>query len=156
MMQVKTMGDVGALVRSARTARGMTQADLAAQLRMSRDWVVRLEKGHPRLEAQRVLDALRVVGVQLEATVADGPALSIEDPEADRLARELAERTGETLTEVVVVALRERLARQTGRTGVIPLRGELAAIRRRCAALPASDDRSAEEIVGYDDRGLPS
>lgn len=65
---MKTMGDVGALVRSARTARGMTQADLAEQLRMSRDWVVRLEKGHPRLEAQRVLDALRVVGVNLEAT----------------------------------------------------------------------------------------
>ena len=72
-MQVKTMGDLGALVRSARTARGMTQADLAAQLRMSRDWVVRLEKGHPRLEAQRVLDALRVVGVSLEATVPEAP-----------------------------------------------------------------------------------
>jgi transcriptional regulator with XRE-family HTH domain len=63
------MGDLGALVRSARTARGMTQADLATQLRMSRDWVVRLEKGHPRLEVQRVLDALRLVGVSLEATV---------------------------------------------------------------------------------------
>ncbi|MDF1903322.1 helix-turn-helix domain-containing protein [Mycolicibacterium smegmatis] len=70
-MQIKTMGDVGALVRSARTARGMTQADLAQRLRISRDWVVRLEKGHPRLEAQRVIDALRVAGVSLEATVAD-------------------------------------------------------------------------------------
>ncbi|WP_369830921.1 helix-turn-helix domain-containing protein [Mycobacterium sp. NS-7484] len=68
------MGDVGALVRSARTARGMTQAELAAQLRMSRDWVVRLEKGHPRLEAQRVLDALRVVGVSLEATAPEMPS----------------------------------------------------------------------------------
>ena len=83
-------------------------------------------------------------------------ALSIKDPEADRLARELAARTGETLTEAVVVALRERLARQAGRTAGIPLRDELAAIRRRCAALPAADDRSADEIVGYDDRGLPS
>ncbi|WP_442931119.1 helix-turn-helix domain-containing protein [Mycolicibacterium sp. 120320] len=73
-MQVKTMGDVGALVRTARTARGMTQADLAEQLRMSRDWVVRLEKGHPRLEAQRVLDALRVVGVSLEATAPETEA----------------------------------------------------------------------------------
>jgi transcriptional regulator with XRE-family HTH domain len=73
-MQVKTMGDVGALVRSARTARGMTQADLAEQLRISRDWVVRLEKGHPRLEAQRVLDALRVVGIGLEATVPEARA----------------------------------------------------------------------------------
>jgi transcriptional regulator with XRE-family HTH domain len=72
-MQVKTMGDLGALVRSARTARGLTQADLAAQLRTSRDWVIRLEKGHPRLEAQRVLDALRVVGVSLEATVPEAP-----------------------------------------------------------------------------------
>lgn len=71
-MEVKTMRDLGALVRSARTARGMTQADLAAQLRMSRDWVVRLEKGHPRLEAQRVLDALRLVGVSLEANLGEG------------------------------------------------------------------------------------
>lgn len=83
-------------------------------------------------------------------------ALSIEDPEADRLARELAARTGETMTEAVVVALRERLARQTDRAAVTALRDELAAIRRRCAALPVIDDRSAEEIVGYDDRGLPS
>jgi transcriptional regulator with XRE-family HTH domain len=72
-MQVRTMGEVGALVRSARTARGWTQADLAEQLRISRDWVVRLEKGHPRLEAQRVLDALRVVGVSLEATAPEVP-----------------------------------------------------------------------------------
>ncbi|PQP50299.1 MULTISPECIES: helix-turn-helix domain-containing protein [Mycolicibacterium] len=70
-MQIKTMGDIGALVRSARTARGMTQADLAEQLHMGRDWVVRLEKGHPRLEAQRVLDALRVVGVTLEAAASE-------------------------------------------------------------------------------------
>lgn len=83
-------------------------------------------------------------------------ALSIKDPEADRLARELAARTGETLTEVVVVALRQRLARETGRTRAIPLREELAAIRRRCAALPVLDDRSADEILGYDQRGLPA
>ena len=82
-------------------------------------------------------------------------ALSIKDPEADRLARELAARTGETLTEAVVVALRERLARESGRTRTVPMRDELAAIRRRCAALPVVDNRSADEILGYDDRGLP-
>ena len=81
-------------------------------------------------------------------------ALSIKHPEADRLARELAERTGETLTEAVVVALRERLARETGRTQPIALRDELAAIRRRCAALPVRDNRPAEEILGYDELGL--
>lgn len=83
-------------------------------------------------------------------------ALSIKDPEADRLARELAARTGESLTEAVLVALRERLARETGRTRSIPLREELAAIRRRCAALPVVDNRSADEILGYDGRGLPA
>jgi transcriptional regulator with XRE-family HTH domain len=76
-MQVKTMGDLGALVRSVRTARGMTQADLAEQLHMGRDWVVRLEKGHPRLEAQRVLDALRIVGATLEATA---PEIAANSP----------------------------------------------------------------------------
>lgn len=83
-------------------------------------------------------------------------ALSIKDPEADRLARQLAAQTGETLTEVVVVALRERLARQSNRVRVAPLREELAAIRHRCAALEVKDDRAAEAILGYDDRGLPS
>lgn len=83
-------------------------------------------------------------------------ALSIKDEEADRLARELARRTGETLTEVVVVALRERLARETGRARAIPLSEELAEIARRCAALPVLDDRSSEEILGYDERGLPA
>jgi len=41
-------------------------------------------------------------------------ALSIEDAEAERLARELAKRTGETLTAAVVTALRERLQREKG------------------------------------------
>lgn len=82
-------------------------------------------------------------------------ALSIKDPEADRLARELAARTGESLTEAVVVALRERLARETGRTQAIPLSDELAAIRHRCAALPVLNYGSAEAIIGYDQHGLP-
>lgn len=83
-------------------------------------------------------------------------ALSIKHPEADRLARELAARTGESLTEAVVVSLRERLARETGRARANPLREELAEIRRRCAALPVIDNRPAEEILGYDGRGLPA
>lgn len=83
-------------------------------------------------------------------------ALSIKDPEADRLARELAARTGETLTEAVVVALRERLAREAGRTRTIPLGEELATIRRRCAALPVLDTRAGDEVIGYDQHGLPA
>ena len=82
-------------------------------------------------------------------------ALSIKNPEADRLARELAAATGESLTEAVLKALRERLRHQQGRARTPRLREELRAIRERCARLPVLDPRSAEEILGYDERGLP-
>lgn len=39
-------------------------------------------------------------------------ALSIKTDEADRLARELSQLTGESMTEAVTVALRERLVRE--------------------------------------------
>lgn len=82
-------------------------------------------------------------------------ALSIKHPEADRLARELAEATGESLTEAVLNALRERLRRERGRIGGPRLVDELRAIGRRCAALPRLDERAADEILGYDRDGLP-
>ena len=82
-------------------------------------------------------------------------ALSIKHPEADRLARELADATGETLTEAIIRALRERLRREQGRRRGPRLRDEIRAIRRRCAALPVSDHRSPDQILGYDEKGLP-
>jgi antitoxin VapB len=82
-------------------------------------------------------------------------ALSIKHPEADRLARELATVTGETLTDAIIAALRERLRREQGRPRQPGLRDEIRAIRQRCAALPVKDHRSPEEILGYDDKGLP-
>lgn len=81
-------------------------------------------------------------------------ALSIKDPEADRLAREVAKATGETLTDAVVQSLRERLARLR-RARAPHLATELLKIGRRCARLPLRDERSADEIIGYDEQGLP-
>jgi antitoxin VapB len=82
-------------------------------------------------------------------------ALSIKHPEADRLARELAARTGESLTDAVITALRERLMRESGREPSPRLREELLAISRRCSRLPVLDPRPADEILGYDENGLP-
>ena len=82
-------------------------------------------------------------------------ALSIKNSEADQLARELANLTGEGLTEAVINALKERLRRERGRVYPVPLREELAVIRERCAALPVQDNRAPEEILGYDDEGVP-
>ena len=83
-------------------------------------------------------------------------AFNIKDPEADRLARKLPAATGESLTHTVVTALRERLERlATGRKGR-SLADELDEIAKRYAALPVLDPRPPEQILGYDDRGLPS
>ena len=82
-------------------------------------------------------------------------ALKIKHPDADRLARELAARTGESLTDAVLNAIRERLRREETRRKAQSLRRELAKIRERCSALPVIDRRSAEEILGYDEHGLP-
>lgn len=81
--------------------------------------------------------------------------LSLKNPEAERLAREVASRTGETLTTAIVVALRERLARLRQRPRRSRLRDELREIGERCAQLPTLDERAADEIIGYDERGVP-
>jgi antitoxin VapB len=81
-------------------------------------------------------------------------ALSIKSDEADRLARELATETGESLTEVVVVALQERLAREQARRS--PRMSErLRKLQADVATLPVQDPRSPDEILGYDGIGLP-
>ena len=82
-------------------------------------------------------------------------ALNIRHSETERLAEALAKLTGETKTEAVRRALQDRLARiQRERSGR-RLADELDAIALHCASLPIKDSRSAEEILGYDEDGLP-
>ncbi len=83
-------------------------------------------------------------------------ALSIKNPEVDRLARELAELTGETMTGAILQALRERLRREQGKAYPIPLHEELQVIRERCAVLPVLDERDPDAILGYDADGISS
>lgn len=83
-------------------------------------------------------------------------ALSIKHPEADRLARALAQVTGLSLTEAIVKALRGQLERETDRSRVSGFGDDLRAISDRCGALPDLDIRSPEEILGFDEHGLPS
>ena len=81
-------------------------------------------------------------------------ALSIKNPEADRLARRLANMTGESLTEAVLRALHERLERESGRRHAHP-RDEVAQMQARIARLPRLDRRSDDDLIGYDPHGLP-
>jgi antitoxin VapB len=83
--------------------------------------------------------------------------LSIKAPEADRLARQLAHITGETITDAVIVAMRERVAREEHRQqSKQQLIEDLMAIASHCASLPVLDDRTEDEIMGWDENGLPS
>jgi antitoxin VapB len=83
-------------------------------------------------------------------------ALSLKDPETDRLAREVSRLTGESLTQAVRTALAERLERERrrrGRSGK-SLAEELDALAKECAALPVLDPRTPDEIIGYDENGM--
>lgn len=82
-------------------------------------------------------------------------ALSIKNDEADHLARELAATTGESLTEAVIKALRERLEREKGHSPLTVL-DRLRRLRDDVANLPIVDDRHADAVIGYDELGLPT
>lgn len=73
--------------------------------------------------------------------------------ETDRLAREVAALTGETLSEAIRKTLAERLERlRRGQSA--RLAGRLMEIGRHCAALPDIDPRNPDEIVEYDETGM--
>lgn len=82
-------------------------------------------------------------------------AISIKDPETDRLARELAAATGESLTDAIREAVRARLERETRRAprgvGV-----EIRRIQERLARLPVRDPSPPDDLLGYDAHGLPT
>ncbi len=82
-------------------------------------------------------------------------ALNIRNEEAERLAAELARLTGETKTGAVAKALKERLARVRAGRVHRRLADELDEIGRHCSRLRVRDSRPADEILGYDDQGVP-
>lgn len=82
-------------------------------------------------------------------------ALSIRNPKAEKLAREVANTTGENLTQAIIHALEERLERLQGSRLATSLTQEIMAISHRCSNLPDQDDRSPEQILDYGDEGAP-
>jgi antitoxin VapB len=82
-------------------------------------------------------------------------ALNIRNPETEELAEAMAKLTGETKTQAVTKALRDRLERVRRRLSGRRLADELDEIARHTASLPVLDGRDADEIVGYDGSGMP-
>ena len=81
--------------------------------------------------------------------------LNIKDADTQALTKRLASLTGESLTQAIKQAVRERLAQVEKTRRAIRLADELDHIALHCADLPRRDRRSAEQIIGYDERGLP-
>ncbi|PTM39057.1 type II toxin-antitoxin system VapB family antitoxin [Bosea sp. 124] len=85
--------------------------------------------------------------------------LMIKNARADRAVRELARRTGETIAEAVTIAAEERLAKlpaaEERRSGSVD-RVRLEAILAKFRANHVDDPRTDDEIIGYDENGLPS
>lgn len=81
--------------------------------------------------------------------------ISIRNPRAEALARKVAARAGENMTEAVIHSLEERLARLQTSGEKAALIRKIKAIARRCSSRPTLDTRSADEIIGYDEIGLP-
>ena len=81
--------------------------------------------------------------------------LSIKNEETERLARLVAKQAGESLTDAIKQSLKERLERLHRKQRRSVQVERLLEIANRVAALPRLDHRSADEILGYDENGLP-
>jgi len=81
--------------------------------------------------------------------------LSIKSLKTERLAREIATKTGDSITGTIEKALEERLERVNREQGCRNLMGQLEEILQRMDHLPILDSRTPEEIIGYDEHGLP-
>ena len=82
--------------------------------------------------------------------------LSIRNPETEKLARQVSRLTGETLTEAIGKSLEERLERLQGSRNRDTIRKEIDKILARVHRLPVRDERPEDEILGYDENGIPS
>ncbi len=81
--------------------------------------------------------------------------LSIKNDITERLAREVAEETGESLTTAIQTALKERLQRLKTSRQSHGTTAQIEDLLRRIDSLPILDSRSADEILGYDENGMP-
>jgi antitoxin VapB len=83
-------------------------------------------------------------------------AINIEDVETESLAREVAQRAGETIPDAIRKSLQERLQRLAGRSAAPTKRDKLNEILNRVDALPKLDSRIDDEVLGYDENGIPN
>jgi antitoxin VapB len=84
-------------------------------------------------------------------------ALNIKNPETEKLARELARRRKQGITEAVTDALRKEVERERRKPprkeSYESFKRDIDEIAERFNKLPVLDDRSPDEIIGYNEKG---
>ena len=81
--------------------------------------------------------------------------LFIKNKVTEQLARQVAGENGESLTEAIQIALQERWEKLKQRRKGHVVSGQIQELLRRVDALPHLDSRSEDEILGYDENGIP-
>lgn len=114
-MTMMTPEAVGIAVRRARARRSWSQSDLAGCAGVTREWVGRLESGAPRLEFDKVLKALTVLGMRLEAPD-DEVATAADIARADEIAWSMAiedrKLTSRGYDKLLNTIISDRMARE--------------------------------------------
>lgn len=82
--------------------------------------------------------------------------ITIKNDQTERIARQLADLTGESLTDAIRLSVAERLDRLTRHRAGLSLAGEINEIGLRCSRRPVVSTLSADEILGYDESGIPT
>ncbi len=79
-MIVRTPRDLGAAVRDARLRRSWTQAELAARIGTSRQWVITFERGKATVELGTALRAIAALGMVVDLVTAptDDAAIDLD------------------------------------------------------------------------------
>jgi antitoxin VapB len=77
-------------------------------------------------------------------------SLKITNPNTERLARQVAQETGESVPRAIHQALEERWTKLQAQR-----RRELDELLRRVDAMHTLNDNSTDEIPGHDERGIP-
>jgi antitoxin VapB len=81
-------------------------------------------------------------------------ALSIRNPQAEKLAKEIIALDGGNVTQVIINALQDQLERLRRRTAHVDIEKEIMNISRRCSSIPDIDKRDPDEILGYNSNGV--
>jgi antitoxin VapB len=82
--------------------------------------------------------------------------LNIKNAKAYQLATKLADMTGDSVTAAVIEALEEKIERELKLRDREARLARIMELSRISSSWPDRDKRSAEEILGYDENGLPT